>query len=507
MKALMMKTALKTILTSTVIASSVTAAEMPRHMSPQAPQELTVKSVDIGRPDRSTKIDLSRDDLDTYLSSMVVGNDSSMYPIGGYSMASASRTIEKIVKGNFIQITPDELSKFVICVSACLRIEKGDALLDGNVLKENSNVKLINSGQELEGFNRGVIRLNIKDLRNAYDLLKIKVKAPNLTLDNLNILQEIKSGNISAASRFTLNQNNLYECRTQLLQFMSSALKLNHLKFAFVQMTANNHIPYLLLKRNAAGNYEFPTINNEAESCLKHTQNMLSPIGQIQTDMWEKFECFNSPAAIMVSDSRFDEKIWGYYEKNQINGVLPEFIFIRACNIEALTTGVGQSPFYGIDDSNHLFAKWREINVPIDPSVMGGMELFSYLCGFMSRVGDVRLNEIGEYLLKDLEEQRAKRIYQVLDGQKDLVQPVVLYPNYQPVPLSEGQIKAIKDFYETLKDQPNPKRPGVEFTDKELSIGGVMLRVVENNENAYITALAVVFSVDRAKAILNEIVG
>jgi len=207
----------------------------------------------------------------------------------------------------------------------------------------------------------------------------------------------------------------------------------------------------------------------------------------------------------MVAHPLLDQRILSYYEQQQTtHHQLPEFVFIRACNIAALSSGIGQSPFYGLDASNELFAKWTTLNLPIDPSVIVGMDAFSYLRGFMSRVGDVDLDNIAKHWL------HLQPVAQASIQNQAPVNVPNLYPEFVQIALSDAQNQAILALYQSLKDKekdnlPDPRRAGSEFTYKELSISGVILQAVPNTIHGFLTGLSVVFSLDRAKAILNKI--
>lgn len=501
-----MKLIMTRILTSAAFASSTIAAEIPNNHLRGSNQAIGI--IKLGN---TAPINILNADLDTLLTNMTVG-DQGRFSIGGASIQSAAKTIQSILQGNF-NIQGDALSRFLICVSAQLKIEKGIGLSDAtfNSLKcliENKHVQICESdhGPMLLGFVGGkTVDLYTKDLMKAYALLKIKSRNPNISDHNANVLCDINSGKLAATAQFSVNPNNLFESATQLQGPILSALKTQGLKFSFVQMTPDNNIPYLLLKRNAAGKYEFPTLSENGD-CTVNMKNTLQSVGNINTENWVKFDCFNTPAAIMVAHPLLDQKIQTYYEQQQTtHHQLPEFVFIRACNIAALATGIGQSPFYGVDASNNLFAKWNILNLPIDPSVLVGIDAFSYLRGFMSRVGDVDLDNIAKHWLQHQPiEQSVSAIAQ---------EPVIaqnLYPEFVPIALSNAQNQAILALYQSLKDKekdklPDPKRAGAEFTDKELAISGVILQAVPNTIHGFLTGLSVVFSLDRAKAILNNI--
>lgn len=448
--------------------------------------------IDLGN---GNQIHLNDSNLDTLLTNMRVGGKQGRYGIGGSSIESASQTIEKILHDDY-DMDQETLKRFLICVSAQMKVENGDALYDvgtgtPNHLKENFNVIYSRGAEDtLQGFiGQNRISIKIKDLMTAYRLLKIN------------------AGNLSAASQIPLIGNNLFETTCQLSKPILNGLKNNGQKFSFVQMTPENRIPYLLLKKNASGKYEFPTISTQG-SCIDNTQSSLQTLGNVDVSQWANFEDFDAPAAITVAHPSLDQKILSYYHQQTTNLSMPDFVFIRACNLAALTSGMGQSSYYGLNNSNELFAKWAHLDLILEPSVLVGMNAFTDLRGFMYRVRGVDLSEIANNWLPPLPSENisagnAPVIHSASQNQNQNSGNI----SFTPIAMSVEQITAIQGLYHSVKDKlKDPTRPGVEFEDLELTIAAAILQVVPNSQNGYMTGLCLVFSYERAKAILDKII-
>jgi hypothetical protein len=144
-----------------------------------------------------------------------------------------------------------------------------------------------------------------------------------------------------------------------------------------------------------------------------------------------------------------------------------------------------ESTYYYIKD-NILYVKIGIEDIKISTNVLFGIGLFCSLRGWLNRVGDIDLCSDAHSLNRSMEIS------------SDALATLAV--------LNEHQINIIKQLGRTLPNPPDPMRIGTDYSDIEKGIGIAITQITSNSEAAYLEGLNLIFSPDRARAILDEII-
>lgn len=81
---------------------------------------------------------------------------------------------------------------------------------------------------------------------------------------------------------------------------------------------------------------------------------------------------------------------------------------------------------------------------------------------------------------------------------------------FAPVALSQAQINTILEIYQSNRDRmpdfPDPQRPGNDFKNIEKGMAIAISQVAPSSQNGCLTAFRLVFSAERADALLESII-
>lgn len=441
--------------------------------------------IPIGQNDQ---VCLNEDNLDAVLKGKnTEGSDHVRYTIGARSIYVAKSAIEKLTAEelDLKTLTNDELASLLICAATNFKIQdktgyyhaentnKGDDKYTYHFVIENPNVRYIPAQNKLTGYHQGhVVEINTNEIMKAYDNLK-------LALGDLSLLV-----NIPVAS------DNLVAVSKLLESPLGTFLERHNQKMSFVRMTlGKENTPYFLLQKNDKGLYEFPRISCEGGAALNTCKLLQNSLTLDEKKFVENYENYNnffeSPLTLTVVDQNFDATLNDHMWKKQSAFEMPDFVFIRELNLTGLIAGPSQ--YYGVGDDNKLFANWKYLPFPLDKTVLPAVQLYS------------KLKE---------------------EKHSDLILAGILTPDlldtgtvYTPVHLSQQKINAILTAADALKQDipdavklPDPKRPGCQYSKKELGIATSITQLVSNSMDAYMTGLCLVFSPERASALLNAII-
>ncbi len=468
------------------------------HESPPPSASLLTagRRIDLGHGNFVT---LNPHTLDNQLLNLPVGGPTGRYTIGARSLTLAHAVIGR-GPTRVASMSEDEIQALLISAAAWLIVEKNPALVvsrataDGTsrLMGENHNVAV--AGQALVGYSGREPTVSVKtnDLVLFYRLLKAGIRG-DIAPSTPPVTPPAPTGGYQVHLPPRGPAVNTFQVlRTQSERLFEQLKNKEHRKVAFVYTVPSNGIPYVLLVRNSAGLYEFPTAPNGVDFMAQ----LGGILGAAQPIVNHNFGNFNTPANVIIAHPSLDQLI----NRHRHTTHRDDYIFVRAVNLEQLRNiyeyDFEASEYARIDPAGHFFVhvgagnrgdfQLVEGDYRVEPNVLITINWFVGLRGHLARVGDVNLDDI----------------VREISGQGQAAPGGSL--------LSAAQTAAIRGVYEAAKKGiptlPDPKRPGNDFIPVERGIATAITLIAPNGEAGFTEALEVVFSKARAKAILDAIV-
>lgn len=489
-KAKMMGIFLSTI---SVVPAMEMEAAVPQIVAVQANQN---RIIPMGN---GNQVNLVDPNIDTVLGTMRIGGCNGRFGIGGKSIAAAKDiiTMFKDSQGlvDLTTLTDDQISRFLICVAATMKIQQGNGLSvqyksnfgPYHYVDENTDnrVKYNPDYNSFGGYFEGSVWILCGDLMNTYALLK-KTAAPAAEL-----MRVIKSGDLDSKTKEIKKLSN------SLCKEMADKSE----KFSFIMTNVGHvdheNIPYLLLKKNKDGNYEFLSIPTAGDATAESFDLLKDILGKDILEniskTWEEYnpwaqynEFDDKPFSLTVVNSDFDNIVTKHIEKKQDNFEMPDLVFVKEDDLTELLKE--KSPNCGVNDENQLFVKWQQYyDLPLDISVLAAIQLYA----------DLKAEEHDEILASG-----------ILPMEETKYTSVILSAEQQAAIKEEYQKLFIGKTEEEKRKIPDPMRTGHDITSQERGIAALIAgHTTPKTTDAFMTGLCLVFSVERSKALLDSIFG
>ena len=212
--------------------------------------------------------------LDSQLKLIEYSRDGSngRYVISSTSLKNSIKYIEKSERQHLEIPTNDEISSFLICVSAILKIENDGVINNGN-LTENPNIIYIDG--IIHGFEGDIpkFHLNVNKLKILFEMFKLEQMTRTSSLVN---------------------------CTREYNEYLGRIDK----NIQLLYIIPINNIPYILLKNNKHNFYELP-LDDDAE----HFHDSLIRRGLIIVhDNWH-FDGSSVKASILITNNNIYDVI------------------------------------------------------------------------------------------------------------------------------------------------------------------------------------------------------
>jgi hypothetical protein len=433
----------------------------------------------------ASKVDLHPIGLDEQLTALTIDQSGSngRFAIGHRTIEPTTRLISELLndRKQFETLTPDETKNLLICVAAALKTKENGSFI------ENPNVKHADGAfTSFVGNEVGTV-LKVEDILTAYSRFKANLARRTLprTGDEYSKLSKVIQDDLAAQGK----------------------------RMHFLTVIPQNKIPYVLLIRNpVTGLYEFP--EQKEGTTQRFPKDIIEAIGdQVPTDLSFHIDSFNTRGAISVVNPAIDSALRAHYGIQASLEQSPNYLLVRLCNLGILSAKVfypssysATSEYAGITPSSELYTVVGTQPYLLAPSVLMGQNMLSGLLGFMGRVADF-----------SVESAAARWLTRPLPFRAPLVQtssPATVSATTTPTPvtfttvgLSDAQINLINETAINFLTGLDPRRPGAEFQPLERGIATVITQIAPCSEDGYMTALCVVFSPERARALLDAIIG